>query len=56
MDKKTYEVAEGVAWVNGAKTPKDRKIVLTDAEAQYDLGLGRIKLLTAPKQQDKAKD
>ncbi|HEV7418064.1 MAG TPA: hypothetical protein VGN98_18090 [Tianweitania sediminis] len=44
MQKKTYEVAQGVAWVNGKKTPKDRKVELTDAEAQYDLGLGRISL------------
>ncbi|WP_173087702.1 hypothetical protein [Devosia sp. 1635] len=44
MDKKTYDVAPGVAWVNGAPTPKDRKVELTAAQAQYDLGLGRISL------------
>ncbi|WP_172123218.1 hypothetical protein [Devosia sp. 919] len=57
MDKKTYEVAPGVAWVNGSPTPKDREVELTAAEAQYDLGLGRITLLgTAPKAQAKAGD
>ncbi|HEV7293097.1 MAG TPA: hypothetical protein VGN79_12330 [Devosia sp.] len=42
MEKQIYDVAEGVAWVNGAKTPKSRKVELTAAEASYDLGLGRI--------------
>ena len=57
MEKKTYEVAPGVAWVNGSPTPKDRKVELTAAEAQYDLGLGRIALVgTAPKAQAKTGD
>ena len=47
MDKKTYDVAPGVAWVNGAPTPTDRTVELTVAEAQYDLGLGRIALAQA---------
>lgn len=42
MNKKIYDVAEGVTWVNGAPTPKDRKVELSETEAQYDLGLGRI--------------
>lgn len=44
MDKKVYEVADGVDWVNGAKTPANRRVELSEAEAQYDLGLGRIRL------------
>ena len=42
MVKKTYTVAEGVDWINGAKTPSNREVELTDVEALYDEGLGRI--------------
>lgn len=42
MDKQTYLAAEGVDVVNGRPVPKNREIVLTNAEALYDLSLGRI--------------
>ena len=45
MSKKTYEALSGVDWVNGARVPEDRKVKLTAAEAMYDLGLDRIKLV-----------
>ena len=40
--KKPYRVADGVDWVNGARVPKNRIVTLTDAEALYERGLGRI--------------
>lgn len=43
MDKKTYEVAPDVSWVNGKPVPENRRVELTEGEALYDLGLGRIK-------------
>lgn len=42
--KKTYLVAEGFERVNGQPVPPDRKVHLSDAEAFFDLGLGRISL------------
>ena len=45
MSKKTYEALPGVEWVNGTRVPEDRKLKLTAAEALYDLGLDRIKLV-----------
>lgn len=42
--KKTYKVAPGVAWVNGARVPADRKVQLTDAEARFDIEQGRVTL------------
>ena len=42
MEKRTYRVAEGVDWVNGARVPASRKVELPPAEALFDLGLGRI--------------
>ncbi|MDQ0314850.1 hypothetical protein [Amorphus orientalis] len=42
MDKREYEVAEGVTWVNGAKVPATREVSLTAKEATYDLSLNRI--------------
>ncbi len=42
MTKSPFAVAEGVAWVNGALVPADRVVHLTEAEAVFDLGLGRI--------------
>lgn len=41
-DSKQYRVHEGVAWVNGARVPDDRKVRLTEAEARFDLEQGRI--------------
>lgn len=52
MDKKTYVVADGIDWINGAKVPKNRLVELTDREAQFDLGLGRLKLSSKKKQLD----
>lgn len=42
MDTKTYLVREGVGWINGARVPANRIVTLTDAEALYDKGIGRI--------------
>lgn len=42
MDKMLYRAAEGVAWVNGAPVPASGAVLLTEQEALYDLGLGRI--------------
>lgn len=47
MDTKNYLVREGVDWINGARVPADRIVSLTDAEALYDMGLGRIEALPA---------
>jgi hypothetical protein len=47
MEKEKYRVAEGVTWVNGAKTPGDSIVELTPAQAAYDLGIGRIELMVA---------
>ena len=41
-DSKQYRVHEGVAWVNGARVPDDRKVRLTEAEARFNLEQGRI--------------
>ncbi len=41
-DTKVYRVRDGVAWVNGARVPDDRKVRLTAAEARFDLEQGRI--------------
>ena len=44
METKTYRVKDGVNWVNGQPVPKNRKVDLTDAKAQFDLGYARISL------------
>lgn len=44
-----YQVAEGVAWINGRKVPASGRVVLTDVEAAFDKGLGRITPVAAPK-------
>jgi len=44
MEKRDYDVAEGVSWVNGTRVPANRVVTLTEAEARYDLALGRISL------------
>ena len=44
MEKRDYDVAEGVPWVNGKRVPANRIVTLTEAEARYDLALGRISL------------
>ncbi len=49
MTTRAYEVADDVPFVNGAPVPKARVVHLTDAEAAFDLGLGRIKLNTGSK-------
>lgn len=42
MSKSWYRAAPGVAWVNGAAVPEQGRVFLTDEEAAFDLGLGRI--------------
>ncbi|WP_157928774.1 hypothetical protein [Pararhizobium haloflavum] len=42
MSKTTYVARPGVDWVNGQRVPKNREIVLTAAEAKFDLAQGRI--------------
>lgn len=44
MNKKLYDVLDGVDWVNGARVPENRQVLLTDKEAFYDLSMARIKL------------
>lgn len=44
MEKRDYDVAEGVPWVNGTRVPANRTVSLTEGEARYDLALGRISL------------
>jgi hypothetical protein len=39
---KPYRVREGVAWVNGARVPDDRMVMLDDVAARFDLEQGRI--------------
>lgn len=40
--KKLYQVAPGVTEINGAPVPSNRRVTLTQAEALYDLGHGRL--------------
>jgi hypothetical protein len=40
--KKLYLVAPGVTEINGVPVPSNRRVSLTDAEALYDLGHGRL--------------
>ncbi len=42
MNKIWYRAAPGVAWVNGASVPDDGRVLLSEAEAAFDLGLERI--------------
>ncbi len=42
MTTKAYDVATGVPFVNGAAVPEGRVVLLTDAEAAFDLALARI--------------
>lgn len=42
MTTKSYRVRPDVEWVNGARVPLNRKVVLSDTEARYDLDHGRI--------------
>jgi len=50
-----YRVRDGVAWVNGARVPDDRKVRLTEAEARFDLEQGRIELDVTPVVQSSGK-
>ena len=50
---KTYTVADGVEWINGAPVPESREVDLSEAEALYDLALGRIR--EKPARRTKAK-
>ena len=43
MTTKAYDVTEDVPFVNGAPVPASRVVHLMEAEAAFDLGLGRIK-------------
>ena len=43
--KKLYLVAPGVAKINGAPVPPNRRMALTDTEALYDHANGRLTLL-----------
>ncbi|MEP3638267.1 MAG: hypothetical protein ABJN14_13540 [Paracoccaceae bacterium] len=45
MDKKTYLVEPGFDVVNGMPVPANRRVKLTNGEAMFDLGLGRIRPL-----------
>lgn len=42
-----YLAAPGVAEINGAPVPANRRVRLTEAEALYDLAHGRLALLPA---------
>lgn len=43
--KKLYLVAPGVTEINGAPVPTNRRVSLTEIEAMYDLGHGRLTLV-----------
>lgn len=43
MNKQWYRVAPGVTWVNGARVKPGQRLLLSYAEAQFDLGLARIR-------------
>ncbi|WP_306147241.1 MULTISPECIES: hypothetical protein [unclassified Roseibium] len=43
MSKKTYVVAEGHERISAGPVPENGRIELSEAEAAYDLSLGRIK-------------
>ncbi|WP_420415124.1 hypothetical protein [Roseibium sp.] len=49
MEKKRWLVADGCNWINGARVPEDRIVELTNEEALYDKGLGRITLVEPAK-------
>lgn len=55
MAKKTFAVADGVNWINGAEVPDSREVSLSDAEALYDKALGRIAEKAPAKPPSKAK-
>ena len=40
--KKLYLAAPGVTQINGVRVPSNRRMSLTEAEALYDLGHGRL--------------
>jgi hypothetical protein len=42
MTTKSYRVRQDVEWVNGARVPSNRKVMLSEAEARYDLDHGRV--------------
>lgn len=52
--KKIYVVAPGVTEINGIRVPSNRRVALTDAEALYDLGHGRL-TLPPPRKRPSAK-
>lgn len=48
-DRKTYLVTDRAGeWVAGQRRPASGRIVLTDAQAEYELILGTIKPLPEP--------
>lgn len=49
MEKKAYRVRDGVDRINGMRVPADRIVHLTDAEALFDKGLGRIAVVVLRK-------
>lgn len=55
MQTKTFYVADGVSALSAGVFSAKRTIRLTDAEAAYDLALGRL-LRQKPRAQDKAEN
>lgn len=48
MQKKEYDVIDGIERINGAPVPASRVVSLTEAEALFDRQMGRISI-KAPK-------
>lgn len=53
--KKSYMAASGVTHVNGQPVPSSRLVVLSEAEALYDLSLGRIELASVEPEKPRGK-
>lgn len=51
MSKTLYEVLPGVEFVNGTPVPSQREVRLTEAEARFDVQMGRISLKATPTRQ-----
>lgn len=47
-----YRVKPGVPWVNGRRVGNEPTVSLSDQEAAYDLGLGRISPASKPVPKD----
>lgn len=44
-----YKVVDGVGWINGVKVPPSRMVILTPAQALFEVSNGRVFALKAKK-------